>query len=154
MNCWTSLELTVPIKRSRRRPKSPGPPSLPTPAGIAERINIWSSHTMGDAEPWPGSSTFQRTFFVSLHSVGGSAVGDTPVANGPRHWGQPVVWVSDKPVSCPTSGKVNMLSATTVKPTNRTRSPLLIRNHKMRRAQSIINRRNWNISSHNDTEIR
>jgi hypothetical protein len=27
-------------------------------------------------------------FFVSLHSRGGSAVLETPFANGPRHWGQ------------------------------------------------------------------
>jgi hypothetical protein len=36
----------------------------------------------------PGSSTFQRTFFVSLHSTGGEASGATPVMSGPRHWGQ------------------------------------------------------------------
>jgi len=27
-------------------------------------------------------------FFVSLHSTGGVAVFETPVAYGPRHWGQ------------------------------------------------------------------
>jgi hypothetical protein len=27
-------------------------------------------------------------FFVSLHSAGGFALGDTPVASGPRHCGQ------------------------------------------------------------------
>ena len=42
----------------------------------------------GDAEPRPGISTFQRMFFVSLHSSGGVAVVDTPVACGPRHCGQ------------------------------------------------------------------
>src|SRR5213593_4362174 len=42
----------------------------------------------GDEEPRPGISTFQRMFFVSLHSVGGLASFDTPVAYGPRHCGQ------------------------------------------------------------------
>src|SRR5829696_6087235 len=42
----------------------------------------------GVDEPRPGISIFQRTFFVSLHSVGGLAVADTPVAAGPRHCGQ------------------------------------------------------------------
>ena len=37
------------------------------------------------ADPRPGISTFQRTFFVSLHSSGGFANFDTPVAYGPRH---------------------------------------------------------------------
>ena len=37
--------------------------------------------------PLPGSDTFQRTPFVSLHSTGGSACGATPVIAGPRHWG-------------------------------------------------------------------
>jgi hypothetical protein len=32
--------------------------------------------------------TFQRTFSVSLQVTGGSARGPTPVASGPRHWGQ------------------------------------------------------------------
>ena len=38
--------------------------------------------------PWPGSATFQRTFFFSLHSTGGFASGATPLARGPRHCGQ------------------------------------------------------------------
>src|SRR6185436_1499006 len=42
----------------------------------------------GDEEPRPGISTFQRMFFVSLHSVGGLACFETPVACGPRHCGQ------------------------------------------------------------------
>src|SRR5688500_2761003 len=37
--------------------------------------------------PLPGSATFQRTFFVSLHSTGGVEFGATPVARGPRHCG-------------------------------------------------------------------
>jgi hypothetical protein len=47
-----------------------------------------SPQTTGEAEPRPGISIFQRTFFVSLHSVGGVAVRDTPVMCGPRHWAQ------------------------------------------------------------------
>jgi hypothetical protein len=35
--------------------------------------------------PRPGISTFQRTFFASLHSTGGLAVADAPVFKGPRH---------------------------------------------------------------------
>jgi hypothetical protein len=47
-----------------------------------------SPQTTGVDEPLPGISTFQRTFFVSLHSIGGVACGATPVMSGPRHWGQ------------------------------------------------------------------
>jgi hypothetical protein len=32
--------------------------------------------------------TFHRTFFDSLHSIGGLAWGATPFIIGPRHWGQ------------------------------------------------------------------
>jgi hypothetical protein len=38
--------------------------------------------------PRPGTLTFHFTFFVSLHSIGGSPVGETPFINGPRHAGQ------------------------------------------------------------------
>jgi hypothetical protein len=47
-----------------------------------------SSHTTGVLLPTPGTSIFQRTFFVSLHSTGGFASGASPVASGPRHCGQ------------------------------------------------------------------
>src|SRR5262245_52858623 len=47
-----------------------------------------SPHTIGEALPRPGISTFQVTFFVSLHSSGGLAVDETPVACGPRHCAQ------------------------------------------------------------------
>src|SRR4029079_11253347 len=57
-------------------------------AGTAVSKNTRSPQTIGDADPRPGISVFHRTFFVSLHSTGGSAVFDTPVAWGPRHWGQ------------------------------------------------------------------
>mgnify|MGYP003693543021 CR=1 FL=1 len=44
-----------------------------TPCGTAESTKMRSPHTTGVPEPRPGISTFQRTFLVSLHSVGGSA---------------------------------------------------------------------------------
>src|SRR6185295_16694925 len=58
------------------------------PIGTADSTNIRSSQITGDDEPRPGISTFQRMFFVSLHSDGGVADRETPVANGPRHCGQ------------------------------------------------------------------
>jgi hypothetical protein len=56
--------------------------------GTADSTNIRSPQITGDDEPRPGISTFQRMFFVSLHSVGGVADLETPVAKGPRHCGQ------------------------------------------------------------------
>ena len=47
--------------------------------------NTNSSHTTGEECPRPGTPVFQRMFFVSLHSIGGLALGATPVACGPRH---------------------------------------------------------------------
>src|SRR6185436_19108367 len=61
-------------------------PSRPT--GTADRTNIRSPQITGDDDPRPGTSTFQRMFLVSLHSVGGLAAFETPVAKGPRHCGQ------------------------------------------------------------------
>src|SRR3954471_24010393 len=43
---------------------------------------------MGLLLPVPATGTFQRMFFVSLHSIGGLAVGASPVPSGPRHVGQ------------------------------------------------------------------
>ena len=43
------------------------------PTGTAVSTNRRSSQTTGDACPRPGISTFQRMFFVSLHSSGGLA---------------------------------------------------------------------------------
>src|SRR5438128_2400283 len=43
---------------------------------------------MGVAEPPPGILTFHLTLLVSLHVTGGLASGATPLASGPRHWGQ------------------------------------------------------------------
>src|SRR6188474_348945 len=59
-----------------------------TPTGTAESTNTLSPQITGVPEPRPGISTFHRMFLVSLHSTGGSAVFDTPVAYGPRHWAQ------------------------------------------------------------------
>src|SRR5688572_19191516 len=47
-----------------------------------------SPHAIGVPAPRPGTSILQRTFFVSLHSVGGCAVVETPLLAGPRHCGQ------------------------------------------------------------------
>jgi hypothetical protein len=58
------------------------------PVGMAVSRYSRSPHTTGVADPRPGTSTFQRMFFVSLHSMGGVAVRDTPVPCGPRHCGQ------------------------------------------------------------------
>ena len=58
------------------------------PVGIAVSTKTRSPQTIGDADALPGISTFQRMFFVSLHSTGGSPCGAAPVASGPRHWGQ------------------------------------------------------------------
>ncbi len=43
---------------------------------------------IGEALPRPGMSAVQRMFFVALQSIGGSALGATPVASGPRQAGQ------------------------------------------------------------------
>ena len=50
--------------------------------------NRRSPHTTGDADPRPGISTFHRMFLVSLHSMGGLARLETPLAWVPRHCGQ------------------------------------------------------------------
>src|SRR5713226_8588717 len=55
---------------------------------MAVSKNTRLPQTIGDADPRPGISTFHRRFFVSLHSVGGFADRETPVAYGPRHCGQ------------------------------------------------------------------
>ena len=59
-----------------------------TPTGIAVSRKMRSFQTTGDDEPRPGISTFHLMFFVSLHSIGGFAVRDTPVMSGPRHCAQ------------------------------------------------------------------
>jgi hypothetical protein len=58
---------------------------MPAAAGMAVVRNTLSPQTIGEDEPRPGISTFHRTFFVSLHSVGGFAVREIPLAKGPRH---------------------------------------------------------------------
>src|SRR5262245_49005778 len=61
-----------------------------------------SPQTMGEADPRPGISTFQRTFFVSLQSSGGLADFEMPLASGPRHWGQNRsaggAWANGRPI--------------------------------------------------------
>lgn len=54
----------------------------------AVRMKMRSPQTIGEALPRPGIATFHLTFFVVDHSVGGFPLGATPVASGPRHWGQ------------------------------------------------------------------
>src|SRR5439155_23323699 len=63
-----------------------------TPIGTADTRKRRSPHTIGEADPRPGTSTFHRTFFVSLHSSGGLALRDTPLAYGPRHCAQFFSW--------------------------------------------------------------
>ena len=48
----------------------------------------WFSQTTGVDVPLPGTFAFHFTFLVSLHSIGGSPVGETPLVDGPRHAGQ------------------------------------------------------------------
>src|SRR5437867_1304248 len=43
---------------------------------------------MGEEWALPGAAIFQRMLLVSLQRTGGLARGATPLANGPRHWGQ------------------------------------------------------------------
>jgi hypothetical protein len=58
------------------------------PTGIAVKRKMRSFQTTGDDDPRPGISTFHLMFLVSLHSIGGFAVRDTPVMSGPRHCAQ------------------------------------------------------------------
>src|SRR5262249_60633166 len=51
-------------------------------AGTAVSTNTLSPQMTGVPDPRPGISTFQRTFFVSPHSMGGSAGFQTPPAYG------------------------------------------------------------------------
>src|SRR5262245_60291855 len=74
--------------RGRRPPRGACWASPCTPTGTADETNTRSPQTIGDELPRPGISTFHLTFFVSLHSSGGFAVDETPVAWGPRHWAQ------------------------------------------------------------------
>src|SRR4051812_15337630 len=52
----------------------------PATTGTALSTKTRSPQTTGVPEPRPAISTFHLMFFVSLHSTGGSAVRDTPVA--------------------------------------------------------------------------
>jgi hypothetical protein len=52
---------------------------------MAARRNTFCSQTMGVENPEPGTADFHFTFFVPLHSTGGSAFVETPLRDGPRH---------------------------------------------------------------------
>src|ERR1700682_5076258 len=80
VNRWTSRGWTWPLGSCEVTPAAP--------IGIAVKTNSRSPQTTGDDEPRPGISVFHRMCFVSLHSTGGSALLETPLAYGPRHWGQ------------------------------------------------------------------
>jgi hypothetical protein len=58
------------------------------PTGIAVWMKMESPQMIGVDVPRPGILTFHRTFFPSAQVVGGSAVGATPLASGPRHCAQ------------------------------------------------------------------
>src|SRR6185436_20257990 len=62
---------------------------------MAVWMKIWFSQMMGVDVPYPGSFSFHFTLLSSLHEVGGSAFGATPVAVGPRHCGQ--FWSAETP---------------------------------------------------------
>src|SRR5258707_807798 len=59
--------------------------SIFLPVGMAACRKTWFSQTTGVDVPLPGTFAFHFTFFVSLHSIGGSPVGETPLVDGPRH---------------------------------------------------------------------
>src|SRR5262245_30261543 len=76
------------MPRARRPPRGSCCAAPSTPTGMAVSTNTRSPQTIGDELPRPGISTFHLMFLVSLHSSGGLAVFETPVADGPRHCGQ------------------------------------------------------------------
>ena len=113
-----------PSRRPRPRPRSLSSPLSPRCGGwkatgsrfvssaalavrpsveIAVRRKILSPQMTGEALPLPGIDTFQRMFFVSLHSTGGLPFAATPVASGPRQRGQ---FCSDCFWSCAATGPV------------------------------------------------
>ena len=55
------------------------------PVLMAVSTKTLSLQTIGLAVPFPSIGTFHWMFFSSLHSVGGVADEETPVASGPRH---------------------------------------------------------------------
>ncbi len=68
---------------------SPSPePASARPSARPSARRCGRPRRPGSTSPLPGIATFQRTFFVSLHSSGGVACGATPVMSGPRHCGQ------------------------------------------------------------------
>ena len=55
---------------------------------ITELKNTLSPHTIGEAQPRPGISTFQATFSVADHFAERNSPDPIPRAPGPRNWGQ------------------------------------------------------------------
>src|SRR5688572_17808011 len=55
---------------------------------MAVWMKTLSPQMIGVAWPSPGILIFHLMFSVSLHLVGGLALGATPFWSGPRHWGQ------------------------------------------------------------------
>src|SRR5690242_3869360 len=76
------------------------------------------SQTTGVAEPLPGIRTFHFTFFVSVHSTGGFARGATPLASGPRHWGQ--YCSAEDEAACEAAAASAMMTTTAARARTRT----------------------------------
>src|SRR3954463_10959521 len=78
---FRSSAMTTNLCGTRAPPPRGSCDALPfSTTGTADRMKTLSPQTTGVPDPRPGISTFQRMFFVSLHSIGGSAVLETPVA--------------------------------------------------------------------------
>jgi enterochelin esterase-like enzyme len=65
-----------------------------------------SRQTIGLLLPAPAIGTFQRRFFVALHSSGGLAAGASPVPSGPRHVGHACPAAAAGGGACASSGAV------------------------------------------------
>src|SRR5262245_23935114 len=74
-----------------RRVVPAGAPTSFLPVETAVATKTCSPQTIGDASPFPGSGAFQRTFFVSLHSIGGDPLA-APLPPGPRQPAQSLVF--------------------------------------------------------------
>src|SRR5688572_28128858 len=69
---------------------------------MAEVRKTWSSQTIGELQPRPGTSTFQTTFWVSLQESGRPGSSATTPAFGPRncgHWSAAEIVASARSVS-------------------------------------------------------
>ena len=92
------------------------------PVGMAVRTKTLFSQMTGVAVPAPGILTFHLTFLVSLHSVGGSAWGATPLWRGPRHCGQ-FCSAKDEAPWATLDMRANPIIATKSEETDRRRAP-------------------------------